>query len=52
MFRTGDISYRDANGYFYIVDRLKDMIVTGGENLGNHANAANGYHLKSGQRRV
>jgi len=33
MFRTGDISYRDANGYFYIVDRLKDMIVTGGENV-------------------
>jgi long-chain acyl-CoA synthetase len=33
MFRTGDIGYRDANGYFYILDRLKDMIVTGGENV-------------------
>src|SRR5258708_9870457 len=33
MFRTGDIGYQDANGYFYILDRLKDMIVTGGENV-------------------
>jgi len=33
MFRTGDIGYRDADGYFYILDRAKDMIVTGGENV-------------------
>jgi long-chain acyl-CoA synthetase len=33
MFRTGDIAYQDADGYFYILDRLKDMIVTGGENV-------------------
>jgi long-chain acyl-CoA synthetase len=33
FFRTGDIGYRDASGYFYILDRLKDMIVTGGENV-------------------
>lgn len=33
FFRTGDIGYRDADGYFYILDRLKDMIVTGGENV-------------------
>jgi long-chain acyl-CoA synthetase len=33
MFRTGDIGYQDADGYFYILDRLKDMIVTGGENV-------------------
>jgi len=33
MFRTGDIGYRDADGYFYILDRQKDMIVTGGENV-------------------
>jgi long-chain acyl-CoA synthetase len=33
MFRTGDIGYRDSDGYFYILDRLKDMIVTGGENV-------------------
>jgi len=33
LFRTGDIGYQDANGYFYIQDRLKDMIVTGGENV-------------------
>src|SRR4051812_26134945 len=33
FFRTGDIGYQDATGYFYILDRLKDMIVTGGENV-------------------
>jgi long-chain acyl-CoA synthetase len=33
LFRTGDIGYQDADGYFYILDRLKDMIVTGGENV-------------------
>jgi acyl-CoA synthetase (AMP-forming)/AMP-acid ligase II len=32
-FRTGDIGYQDSNGYFYILDRSKDMIVTGGENV-------------------
>jgi len=29
-FYSGDIGRRDANGYFYIVDRVKDMISTGG----------------------
>ena len=33
FFHTGDIGYQDENGYFYILDRLKDMIVTGGENV-------------------
>ena len=33
LFRTGDIGYQDSEGYFYILDRLKDMIVTGGENV-------------------
>jgi acyl-CoA synthetase (AMP-forming)/AMP-acid ligase II len=33
MFRTGDIGYQDAEGYFFILDRLKDMIVSGGENI-------------------
>jgi acyl-CoA synthetase (AMP-forming)/AMP-acid ligase II len=30
---TGDGAYMDADGYVYIVDRLKDMIITGGENV-------------------
>lgn len=33
VFRTGDVGYQDANGFFFILDRLKDMIVTGGENV-------------------
>jgi long-chain acyl-CoA synthetase len=33
FFCTGDIGYQDAAGFFYIVDRAKDMIVTGGENV-------------------
>jgi long-chain acyl-CoA synthetase len=32
-FRSGDIGRFDDNDYLYIVDRLKDMIITGGENV-------------------
>ncbi|MCG5219846.1 long-chain-fatty-acid--CoA ligase [Streptosporangium sp. KLBMP 9127] len=32
-FRTGDIATRDADGYYYIVDRAKDMIIRGGFNV-------------------
>lgn len=32
-FRSGDVGRWDENGYLYIVDRKKDMILTGGENV-------------------
>lgn len=31
--RTGDVAYRDRTGHVFIVDRLKDMIITGGYNV-------------------
>ena len=30
---TGDGAYRDADGFYYISDRIKDMIISGGENI-------------------
>jgi long-chain acyl-CoA synthetase len=32
-YRSGDAAYADGDGYLYMVDRLKDMIITGGENV-------------------
>lgn len=32
-FHTGDVGYRDADGFFYVVDRRSDMIIRGGENI-------------------
>jgi fatty-acyl-CoA synthase len=32
-FRTGDIGRRDADGYFFVHDRKKNMIISGGENI-------------------
>jgi acyl-CoA synthetase (AMP-forming)/AMP-acid ligase II len=32
-YRTGDLGRRDADGFYYLVDRVKDMVITGGENV-------------------
>ncbi len=31
--KTGDVGYVDAEGYVFIVDRVKDMVISGGENI-------------------
>jgi acyl-CoA synthetase (AMP-forming)/AMP-acid ligase II len=42
---TGDVAYWDDDGYVYIVDRMKDMIITGGFNVfsAEVENAVNGH---------
>ncbi|MCP4718762.1 MAG: AMP-binding protein, partial [Desulfobacteraceae bacterium] len=32
-FKTGDLGRQDKNGYYYLTDRLKNIIITGGENV-------------------
>ena len=32
-FRTGDVAVRDPDGFYYLIDRTKDMYISGGENV-------------------
>ena len=34
FMRTGDVAYLDEDGFLYIVDRIKDLVIRGGENIG------------------
>ena len=46
-FRTGDIGYLDDDGFLYLTDRLKDMIISGGENIASSEVERVVYQLES-----
>ena len=32
-YKSGDVAWQDEEGYLFVVDRTKDMIISGGENI-------------------
>ncbi|KAJ8080080.1 hypothetical protein PM082_016908 [Marasmius tenuissimus] len=46
-YRTGDLGYLDDEGFLYIKDRLKDIIIRGGENI-DSVSVENALYEESG----
>ena len=49
-FRTGDVGYLDADGFLYLTDRKKDMIISGGENIASSEVERVIYRVAGGAR--
>ena len=49
-FRTGDVGYLDEEGFLYLTDRKKDMIISGGENIASSEVERVIYELPRGAR--
>ena len=49
-YHSGDAAYVDADGYLYIVDRVKDMIISGGENVYSHRGRERDLRARRGAR--
>ena len=49
-FRTGDVGYLDDDGFLYLTDRKKDMIISGGENIASSEVERVIYEMPRGAR--
>ena len=49
-FRSGDVGYLDGEGFLYLTDRKKDMIISGGENIASSEVERVIYEIAAGAR--